>query len=734
MKKKLLSLASLLGLLALAFAPAALISQEPAGGHAKDLAITAFSTPTTAKLTVTSPAFKDHENIPYENTQYRGNIFPGLSWTKGPTGTRSYVVIVQGTALNGQGRGTSIHLTLFNISSAVTTLKPGLTDPPAGSTYGPNVHGLNTPYAGPHTHTAAPNAYHYQVLALDTVLDLPPASTYDAIATAITGHVLATGDLVGVSARDPEAPPDASLRTQPTRIESGLISGVPGRDPSVRVYKGIPYAAPPVGDLRFRAPKPPIAWDGVRAADHFGASCPGEGPRDNVSEDCLFANVWTAAGSPTDDHPVMVWFHGAGFSGSTVDFDGEALAKKGILVVTFNRREGALGHLATPELSKESGHNASGNYSLLDSIAVLQWVHNNIAAFGGDPTRVTIVGESAGAGLVNFLSLSPLAHGLFLRAVAQSHVRYSQDPELRHLPENYVTLKEAEDAGLKYQESLGVRSLAELRALPWEKLTGGGGSTVLDGWAVPKGYRNTFNSRAQNSAAFLAGNDRDETGAVPEDSFAARRAAAANRPAGGPGGPGGPMAGAGGGGGIGSQGTNLTVDSFTAVIKRRFTTMSADFLKLYPAANDDQAAQSNNDTVRDNSRISTFLWASDWEAASAKPVYTYFWTWRHTGGNGGASHMSEIQFIFNSLDLVRPPSRGAYWTDDDRKVADMMSSYWANFVQTGNPNGPGLPNWPALTPNSPTVMELGEHFAPMPIATPEKLSLWKRYFATQPAM
>jgi hypothetical protein len=274
--------------------------------------------------------------------------------------------------------------------------------------------------------------------------------------------------------------------------------------------------------------------------------------------------------------------------------------------------------------------------------------------------------------------------------------------------------------------------------MPWEKLTGGGGSTVLDGWAVPKGYNDTLLSHTENAVAFIAGNDKDETGAIPEDTFAARRAAAPSRAAGGPGGGamsgnGGPGGTGGGGGGIGTQGTNLTLDSFQAVAKRRFGSMTDDFLKAYPATNDDQAAQANNDTIRDNSRISTFLWASDWKTASSKPVYTYFWTWRHTGGNGGASHMSEIQFIFNNLDLHKLP-QGQSWTDEDRKVAEIMSSYWANFVQTGNPNAPGLPNWPAVDLKSATVMEVGEHFAPIPVASAERMAFWKKFFAAQPAM
>ena len=705
---------SVLGLLALTIAPAVIDGQNmPAGGHAKELMVKALPPRTAAKLAVTSPAFQDGANIPYENTQYRGNIFPGLKWTKGPKGTESYVVVVQGESLRGAGGETSIHLTLFNIPAAVTTLQVGMTDAPAGATYGPNVHGRNAPYAGPHTHTPAPNGYHYQVLAVDTVLALDKSATLDQIAEAMTGHVLASGDLVGVSAKDPEATDaEAQPGGSPIRIESGLLTGVRGRDATIMAYKGIPYAAPPIGDLRFRAPQPPVTWQGVRKADHFGSICPAADgrPLNTMSEDCLSVNVWTKAGFGNDRLPVMVWFHGATFSGSSPDFDGEALAKKGLVVVTFNRREGALAGLATPELSKESGHNSSGNCTLLDSLALLQWVHKNIAAFGGDPDRVTIVGESAGAGQVDFLAISPLAKGLFIRAIAQSHVRYSRDPELLHLPTAYRTLKDAEAAGLKFQEAHGAHSIAELRALPWQDLLkGGGGNTVLEGWVVPKGYNDTYSSHTQNSVPFIAGNDRDETGAVPENTFAARRAS-------------------GNTGASGMQGTNLTMPTFLDAAKRKFGVSEDEFLKLYPASNDDEAALQNNETVRDNSRVSTFLWATDWKAATGKPVYTYFWTYRHTNSPNGAYHSSEIQFIFNNLSPEKT------WTQDDHKVADIMSSYWANFIATGNPNGPGLPNWPAFDPDTPSVMELGEHFGPIPIATPEKLAFWKRFFQTQPAM
>ena len=200
-----LTLAVLAGSLGLAMAPAVLAQQQPPTlGHADKLAVTALPPRTTARLTVTSPAFRDGADIPYENTQYRGNIFPGLAWTSGPAGTRSYVVVVQGE-LRGPGSATSIHLTVFNVPANVTRLDSGMTTPPAGATYGPNVHGLNEPYNGPHTHTVEKHAYHYQVLALDTVLTLDPKVDYAPLIAAMTGHVLASGDLAGLSAKDPQA-------------------------------------------------------------------------------------------------------------------------------------------------------------------------------------------------------------------------------------------------------------------------------------------------------------------------------------------------------------------------------------------------------------------------------------------------------------------------------------------------------------------------------------------------
>ena len=517
---------------------------------------------------------------------------------------------------------------------------------------------------------------------------------------------------------------------EPVKTEAGLLSGVPGRDPAITAYKGVPYAAPPVGDLRFRAPQPPIPWQGVRKADQFSKSCPQNGPKENMSEDCLFANVWTGAASGTERRPVMVWIYGGAFSGgsgSNPQFDGEALAKKGAVVVTFNYRLGALGFLATPELSKETGHNASGNFGLLDDVAVLQWVHKNIAAFGGDPNRVTIFGQSAGAGSVGFMAMSPLAKGLFQRAIEESHARYSRDTELRYLSVSWRSLKSAEASGVKWAEQHGAHSLKELRAMPWDQLIVSGdladesvetGSDakpplfrpVVDGWVIPQNYSQTFAKHAQNDVAVIAGNNRDETGAVIESSFARLRAPGGNAPR-----PGLPP-------------TSVTVAGLEINAKRKFGALANDFLKVYPVANDEEAALRNNDAARDNSRVSTYLWASDWKPGTTKPVYTYFFTHRPTGDPAGAHHGAEILFVFNNLYLQKRE-----WTDEDRKIADTVSSYWVNFATNGNPNGPGLPVWPAFDPKSPTVMEIGDNFGPIPVASQPRLDFWKHFFQTQEA-
>ncbi|MFD7707820.1 carboxylesterase/lipase family protein [Streptomyces sp. NPDC059786] len=558
----------------------------------------------------------------------------------------------------------------------------------------------------------------------------------------------------------------------PVKTEAGLVEGIPGRDRSVTVFRGIPYAAPPVGELRWRAPRPPVPWTGVHKADRFGPMCPQvpgsalDGNDLPMSEDCLRLNVWTGAESPEGrPRPVFVWIHGGGFrvgTGANPRYDGEALARKGVVVVTFNYRLGAFGFLALPELSEEagrdpSGHQASGNYGLLDQIAALEWVRRNIAHFGGDPDRVTVAGQSAGAGSVNFLSMSPLARGLFHRAVAQSHARHCRDPELRYLSTSYRTLADAEAAGTRYVAERGARTqhgaergastqagaergariLQRLRSLPWQKLVEGDASAVdsavetggpakpplfrpvVDGWVLPAGYEETYARGRQNDVGYLAGNNLDESGAVPASAFAAYRAAGrkARRP--------------------GAPPVHLTLGDYVAASHHKFKAMAEEFLRLYPARTDDEAAHAHCAAVRDNARISTWLWARDWSAHAGRPVYTYFWT--HASPAAGpdtrrASHGSEIDFVWGNLpsDRTGMADRSGP-TDRDRDVARTMSGYWANFAATGDPNGPGLPHWPAWTPHTPAVMEVGGDFGPVPLADAPRLDFWQRFFRTQHA-
>ncbi|WP_435175568.1 carboxylesterase/lipase family protein [Actinacidiphila sp. bgisy145] len=516
----------------------------------------------------------------------------------------------------------------------------------------------------------------------------------------------------------------------PVRIDTGLVAGVPAALPGVTVYRGIPYAASTAGPNRWRPPQPAASWQGVRTADTFGDAPPQTGTGFAMSEDCLNLNVWTAATGSQGRRPVYVWIFGGGFSGgrgSDPAFDGSVLASKGLVVVTFNYRLGALGFLATPELSRESGHHASGNYGLLDQIAALQWVRRNIAAFGGDPEQVSIGGQSAGAGSTDMLSMSPLAAGLFRRTVAESHARHPGDPDLCYLGTSYRRLETAEQQGTAYAAAHGATTLEQLRALPWQDLNDAGTlpddtvdtrsvaepplfRPVVDGWVLPAGYHDTYARRAQNDVWYLAGNNLDETGAVPETAFDYWRATGyQDRP--------------------GAPPVHVTLDDYVSSAQRKYGAMAPEFLRLYPAATDDEAALASNDAVRDCSRCTTHLWGAQWPRGSHRPVHTYFWTHRPPGPDHdirGAYHGSEIAYFFGTL---YPADQG--WTDQDRAIADTMSSYLARYVATGDPNGPGLPAWPAYDQSRPTVMEVGERFGPLPVAPPAKLDFWRRYFDSQ---
>ena len=311
---------------------------------------------------------------------------------------------------------------------------------------------------------------------------------------------------------------------EPIKVQGGLISGTPGWGWGVREYLGIPFAAPPVGDLRWRPPQPVVPWQGVRPADRFSPACmqraqnPDSGAWNrgliNISEDCLYLNVWTPASSASERLPVLVWIYGGGgVSGSTAEpiYDGNAITKKGVVVVSMNYRVNVFGWFAHPELTRESPHHSSGNYGSLDQLAGIQWVKNNIGQFGGDPSKITIWGESGGSRSVNFLAASPLLKGLVHGAIAESHTTFGR----------MLTLAEAESTGVKFANSIGKSPLASLRAAPAQELLQasiqtpqGLNGAIVDGWFLPQDLYTIYAQGKQNDIALITGATNDEGGNI----------------------------------------------------------------------------------------------------------------------------------------------------------------------------------------------------------------------------
>ena len=467
----------------------------------------------------------------------------------------------------------------------------------------------------------------------------------------------------------------------PVKLDTGMVSGVTadrtGASADLRVFKGIPFAAPPVGNLRWKAPQPAAKWEGVKKADQFGPRClqnaGGGANAQPVSEDCLYLNVWTAAKSANEKRPVMVWIYGGAYtggSGSLPEYDGSMLASKGAVIVTMNYRLGVMGFFSHPELTKESDRRGAANFAVMDSVAVLQWVQKNIAGFGGDPKRVTIFGESAGAGMIANLMVTPQARGLFQRAIGESSSwTTAQIGKL-------ATLAEAEQAGVKVADTLGAKSLAELRAKPGDQVLRAGGrgaAPVVDGFIIPVDPGTAFAEGKQNAVPVLVGSNRDE-------SFGGAPANAAQ---------------------------------FIERSRQRFGNADA-FLKAYPADTGDKAKDSAFFAGRDEMAWVMRNWARMEAKTGKTKAYVYFFTHQPQvqpnakGGifgptaHGAATHTSEMQYVFDN-------PRNTPWTTIDQQVSDTMSSYWVNFAATGDPNGKGLPTWPAFDGAKNTkVMVLGD--------------------------
>jgi len=492
----------------------------------------------------------------------------------------------------------------------------------------------------------------------------------------------------------------AKLEPGQVKVTGGIIQGEITED--MAIYKGIPFAAPPVGENRWKAPQPVIPWEGVRDATQFGGS-PIQSfgmPGMNITEDCLYLNVYTPAKAKTDKLPVMVWIYGGGFMmGSSSLYDGTPLAQMGVVLVTINYRVGVIGYLAHPELSAEDPHGVSGNYGIQDQIAALEWIQKNIAQFGGDPSKVTIFGESAGGISVSMLCASPLAKGLFRGAVSQSGGSFGPSRPVNYPGENMKVLKDAEQAGVEYMHSMGANSLAELRALPAEEFrkptpVTGGPWPIIDGYVIPDDQYRMYENGNFNDVDVLIGYNSDE-GA--------------------------------------SFGFGDDPKVHIASVEERYGPWAEKLLAAYPVG-DKKVGKTGRDLGRDSAfGWHTWSWARLQSEKGNSHVYLYYFD-QHPDYpedsdmyGHGSPHGQDVDYVFKSLRQANVPT--------DYQLSDYMSTYWTNFVKYGNPNGEvenseELPLWPEFTKDSHVTMVLtGDK--PHPSAVPSEDSMWvlNDYFA-----
>jgi len=493
------------------------------------------------------------------------------------------------------------------------------------------------------------------------------------------------------------------------RTANGIVEGSGPERSGVRIFRGIPFAQPPTGDLRWREPQPVKNWTGVRLAVNFGPRCM-QAPifddmrfRSNgVSEDCLYLNVFTPAKTNRQRLPVLVYFYGGGFvagDSSELRYDGESMAAKGIVVVTVNYRLGVFGFMAHPELTKESPHNASGNYGLLDQNAALRWVQQNIASFGGDPKRVTIGGESAGSISVSAQMASPLSKNLIAGAIGESGAITGTL--------SAVSLAKGEEAGSKFAASVGAQTIAALRAMTAEQILdpaskGGWASVgrfplVIDGYFLPAEPSTIYASGKQARVPLLAGWNSEESnwrGLLGRD--------------------------------------EPTPENYRKVLEKLYAARADEVLKHYPATTRDEVIQSATDLAGDRFiAYSTWKWAELHGKTSGARVYRYLYARprpaARTGGQPptrGAVHSAEIEYALGNLAV-----NDAYaWTEDDYRVSATMQNYFANFIKKADPNGPGLPEWPVI----PTVMRLDVESRAEPDTTHARYLFLDEFLKTNP--
>jgi para-nitrobenzyl esterase len=494
------------------------------------------------------------------------------------------------------------------------------------------------------------------------------------------------------------APASSSAPDGAVKVEGGLVQGVAEGD--LAVYKGIPFAAPPIGDLRWRAPQPVTPWSGVRNVDKYAPACVqsmGGPPPSGVSEDCLYLNIWTPATSATEKLPVLVWIYGGGFNGGATSYpvhDGAKLAARGVVLVSVAYRVGVAGFFAHPELGAESPSHSSGNYGLLDMIAGLRWISRNIAAFGGDPARVTIFGESAGGIAVSMLCASPAAKGLFHGAISQSGGSFGPSNKNPQPGENMRLLADAEASGVEFAKAAGASSIKELRALTPEKLLEarrgqrGMAWPIVDGYVIPDDQYRLYESGRFNDTPILVGYNSDE----------------------------------------GLSFTRVkTAAEYAAGVRERYGPFADRLLAAYPADGD-----AVTKTARDLARDSAFGWHTwSWarlQSARGKGKAYYYYFDQHPPrmpgtpeADHGTPHGVDVPYVFENLEGTA--------TADDRHISSTMAAYWTNFAKRGDPNGQGLPAWPAFSDQTPVVMYLGPTARTGPVPSVDSLEVLDRYFA-----
>lgn len=493
----------------------------------------------------------------------------------------------------------------------------------------------------------------------------------------------------------------ASAQVLTAHVTGGTVQGIAAD--GIGVFKGIPFAAPPVGENRWRGPQPVKAWSGVKVTDHFASGCMQDpammtfiGSKEGVSEDCLYLDIYTPAKSAGDKLPVMVWIYGGGFGAgatSSPTYEGGGLAKLGVVQVNISYRVGVFGFLAHPDLSRESG-TGSGNYGLLDQIAGLKWVQENITAFGGDPSNVTIFGESAGGISVSMLAASPAAMGLFQRAISESGGSFAPPSSSGGGGRGVPTLAAAEATGKQFLDKLGASTITEARALSAEEVRtaqgpgmGAGFWPVADGHVIMGDQYLLYEQGRFNDTPILIGTNSDE-------------------------------------GALFVRG-DTAVAALESMVRAGYGDRADTILAAYPHATDQEATQAARDLARDSIFAwSTWVWARMQSTHGRNKAFVYYFDHRTPESPNGATHAAELGYVFRTLDV-----RGGNPRPEDTAVSELMSRYWTNFAKTGDPNGPGLPAWPVFDNSKQQVMVFDDGANAARIPNLKKLQAMDAYFA-----